>query len=358
VPGRHNQDPPTEVGFVTCPVWILTHRGLADGDKVVLMMLDLLGWREGSRDGMVRATNEEIAARLGKSTSTVKRHLQQIAAIDPPLIEVDRIVANTRDSIRLCYDRYGADSPTVTRGGNGGITPTEEGVAHFCTTPGATLPIPTPIGGDGEDKEGVAQICTTPGVAHFCTTPPIYKEDVVVDVVGVAHFCTTPALDGGIDADVATVATFPTGPRTIAELVAWLPGFTGDSEVIRRLTRDLPLWLQGFLKRFPERTEAVFADWVTDALIESTDAKDPVRYARKILKGWAEAGGRSGIEVPLPAPIPAEPILAALPAVPYRNGNGYHPRPSKADRNAQAAVERDAMIDLLFPQKEAADGLR
>lgn len=112
------------------------------------------------------------------------------------------------------------------------------------------------------------------------------------------------------------------------------------------------------LARLPGQTEAAFCDWLTDALIASTDATDPVKYAAKILKDWAAQGGRPGIEIKAPEPEAVFPAPADLPPIhpmpaPARGGRF----PSKAERNTARFEARRASMARLYP-KEASDGPR
>lgn len=143
-------------------------------------------------------------------------------------------------------------------------------------------------------------------------------------------------------------------PDALAKLIAWLPAVSDDRKVLKDLARKVPLWAERVAQRFPQFA-AVALDWVKDALVESTDKEDLVRYAGGVLRGYAEKGGREGIEVAAP-PRPPRPGFQ-LKAGPAPNlpaeGETRALLASRRDPEAERAA-RKARWEALPPEERGA----
>lgn len=341
-------------GFVTCPLWILAHKGLTDCDKVVLMMLDQLAWREGDRDGTVLASNEDIASRLGKSVATIKRTLPRLAAFDPPLIALDKATSNSRDSIRLLYDRYG--NAEIARRDDYRI------MGQICATPVSSYQENGPPVAIGGDPDFMAQICARASAGQICATLPLNRDSDLLhlDSGGVDQICATPAEVNGTGTTVDPAIFVPPQPTDLPGLIEWIPTATDDATDVKRLRKRVPQWLRRLKVRVPDREDPVLIDWIIDAVLVSVEKNDVITYAEQRLTDWIANGGRPGVELPMPQRPGFEAISTAdLPPVHPMAPPRRPAAPSSAsERNAQKAERRGEMFKNLFKPKEVADGPR
>jgi hypothetical protein len=345
------------VGFVTFPKALVNHKELTDFDVRLLLLLDQIGWLEGQCNGAVHASNEEIAIAMGKSPSTVKAALKRIEAIRPPILKRGMSSSNSRAAIYLVYDRYGSASVTPpkceTLPDAGDVSQVAEKLATLDTT--ATT-------GDGLCREWPKNWPPkaqpeSPEVAEKLATRPIIKEQHHHHHAGgVAEKLATYGEPGQPETPL------PSAPATATGLIDWLPSIASeDPKLLARLTVKVPLLVERVRLR-RGLAERVAVEWVQDALLDACDKDDPVTYATRVLKGYVEAGGRPGIEIPRvqaePEPdAPTMPMPAPRAVTPRPSPGGFAPRPTAAERNASiAASRREAMSRFFQGSKEASDG--
>lgn len=337
--------------FVTLPLWLLVNTDLNDGDIRVLLILDQMGYREGERDGVVRASNQAIGERIGKSTWFVARSLQHVLTLRLGVLRFEVLGRTRRGPIVLLYDRLGRNRPDPMPA----LAPdTDAAFVQGCTN----------------DLEQFVQICTNPpefvqgctneeapfvhGRTNFvqpCTNPPIREREVVVAEDGRGEF-VQPCTNG--EASDITAA-----PASVPELIDWLVCIADDAGTLARLRKRVPLWVARIRKRCPGHAAAAI-DWVQDALIKACDKDDAVEYAEKMLAAWVGAGGRPDFELaPRPKAAPDETDVVA-PARPSPPRPASPPlRPTKAERNSEITAARRASVARHFaPLKEPHDGPR
>jgi hypothetical protein len=86
----------------------------------------------------------------------------------------------------------------------------------------------------------------------------------------------------------------PGFPTTLRELAAGMDAFTDDPKQLERLRKKALVWFQRLTacKKLKGLADDDLIDWIHEALSESMDAKDIVKYASAVLKSWMQAGDR------------------------------------------------------------------
>lgn len=86
----------------------------------------------------------------------------------------------------------------------------------------------------------------------------------------------------------------PGVPTTLRELAAGMDAFTDDPKQLERLRKKALVWFQRLTacKKLKGLADDDLIDWIHEALSESMDAKDIVKYASAVLKDWMQAGAR------------------------------------------------------------------
>lgn len=87
---------------------------------------------------------------------------------------------------------------------------------------------------------------------------------------------------------------FPGVPKNLQDLAAGVQSFTDDPKMVDRLRKKVPVWFARLTasKKLKGLSDDDLIDWIHEALSESMDAKDIVKYASAVLKDWMAAGER------------------------------------------------------------------
>jgi hypothetical protein len=309
--------------FVTLPLWIVKHDDITDPDVRVLLILDQMGWREGNRDGVVMASNAEIAARINRKTWAVARSLHRLAARGD-VLSFEMTSATRRGPITLTYDRTGRvrpDAPALVQNSSSAEvalvqnSPNEDAaLERFRSNLVQNSPNGTP-----------SLVQNSPNLELFCTSAPIREREL-----------QQPLLEAALERSCTSASDIGRSPQTVAEVMAWLPCIGVSDLDTERLSRKIPAWVRRIEARCPQHAAAA-VDWVVDALILACDKEDIVSYAEATLKGYAQAGGRKDVELaPRAVAQPDETDTVVTPSRPSKP-----PRSGYGDR---ARAERERLI--------------
>jgi len=269
------------IGYVTFPSSLIECSKLKDFDVRLLLLLDQIGWREGARDGIIRITNEEMSARLGKDISSIRRSLTRIEAVKPALIVREMVTHKTRQSIRLVYDRFGGacwDRPTILADSDEVVQASDR---QKCPSSPQMI---------GKNAYPDRQKCPSLPIRELEIPEP---EDARED----GQKCLSSHQITQSHAVGHNLPIVKAGPKTALDLISWLPAVSRDDLVIANFTVMIPLWFERVKARRPEFA-SVAHEWVQDAIEKSCLKQDPVPYADAVLSGFIKKGGRKGIELP------------------------------------------------------------